>query len=175
MTTYLGKSNFEPLVKPYPGNRTRERHFAKVGKVVPYMWHLNRLYFMYWSMNFCWYLEHKSRRLLYSVHQMEIVRFLLFFKQYGIKSLITSFWDTQYVYYHSTILTSFILIKMILGIQWGVWVKDWFRFGSPGCQNHSFNMIHILFRIKQPCDFAIVSILACACKNNNNCPLQCSL
>ena len=45
---------------------------------------------------FCWYLEHKSRRLVHCVHQTDIVRFLLLFKQYGVKILITSFWDTQY-------------------------------------------------------------------------------
>ena len=42
MTTYLGQYNFETLVKPH----ACERHFAKVGKMVPYMCHFNRLYFM---------------------------------------------------------------------------------------------------------------------------------
>ena len=42
MTTYLGQYNFKILVKPH----RRERHLAKVGKMVPYMCHFNRLYFM---------------------------------------------------------------------------------------------------------------------------------
>ena len=45
----------------------------------------------------CWYLEHKLKRLLHFVHQTDIVRFCLLFKQYGVKLLITSFWDTQYM------------------------------------------------------------------------------
>ena len=47
---------------------------------------------------FCWYLEHKSRRLLHFIHQKGIIRFFLLFKQYGVKILINSSWDTQYIH-----------------------------------------------------------------------------
>ena len=42
MTTYLGKYKVRTVVKPH----ACERHFAKVGKMVPYMCHFHRLYFM---------------------------------------------------------------------------------------------------------------------------------
>ena len=47
---------------------------------------------------FCCYLKHTSSRLLYFVQQTGIVRFFLLFKQYGVKILITSIWDTQYIW-----------------------------------------------------------------------------
>ena len=54
---------------------------------------------MYWSMNFAdiWSTSQGDWYILFI--KSDIVRFLLLFKQYGIKILITSFWDTQYFEY----------------------------------------------------------------------------
>ena len=61
------------------------------------MCHFNRLYFV--TINeFCCYLKHTSSRLLYFVQQTGIVRFFLLFTQYCVKILITSIWDTQYIW-----------------------------------------------------------------------------
>ena len=58
---------------------------------------LQSLIFYVMINEFFWYLKQKSRRLLHFVQQTNIVIFLLLFGQYGVKILITSFWDTQYV------------------------------------------------------------------------------
>ena len=39
-----------------------------------------------------------QKRLLNIVQEMGIVRFVLLSEKYGVKILITSFWDTQYIY-----------------------------------------------------------------------------
>ena len=84
---------------------------------------------------FCWYLEHKSRRLIHFVRQMGIVGFLLLLEKYGVKILITSFWDTQYTNYAYTYRSTFIECASQITQKYGInrqywqpyilWSKSW--------------------------------------------------
>ena len=57
-------------------------------------------------MNFSDIWNKSQEDYYHFVQQTGIVRILLLFEQYGVKILITSFWDTQYVLYTSNVRVS---------------------------------------------------------------------